>query len=147
MYPQQTDSQAHIACSSGSCLRAYEMVLSQKGCYHKELLPPSSHLCHDPSLPAHSCSAALHPLPLLIVLHAHESRGKTPHIYITCASTRKKKKKKKSPREYSETVWNCMPAAVSTLSLISQGSDSARPSRSAVIHQVIEDNEQWRVSR
>lgn len=67
--------------------------------------------------------------------------------YNMCKHPQKKKEKEKSPREYSETVWNCMPAAASTLSLISQGSDSARPRRSAVIHQVTEDNEQWQVSR
>lgn len=78
------DSRTHVACSS-SCLGAYEMVLSQKGCDHKELLPPSSHLWHNPSLLAHSCPTALHPLPQLIVLHVHESGGKAPK---KCGGTR-----------------------------------------------------------
>lgn len=67
----------HVACSSCSCLGAYETKPSQKGCDHKELLPPSSHHCPDPSLSAHSCPTALRPLPLLIVLQSHESGGET----------------------------------------------------------------------
>lgn len=56
----------------------------------------------DPSLPAHSCPTALHPLPLLIVLNTHESGGKAPEV------------QQKSASKCSEFVWNYIPAAVST---------------------------------
>lgn len=49
---------------------------SSKRMWPQRAASSSSHLCPDPSLPAHSCPALLHPLPLLIVLHSHESGGK-----------------------------------------------------------------------